>query len=230
MVPLTQALDPHTKMPNCDFYATPDDQEALLAWLFAENTCHVYEAYSEFERPLRRFETPGEVLGEFNRRHPNGTKWSLVFLQLYVLGASPPFKTRRIELDPKKCGGATFRHATDGWGLVQLQLHDSDGLKLDASHTNHSSRRRAEAWAPTFPDHTDIDSWDFERITSFSSRLNRRIRNFSVAKVGSRSVLPGALKLWDSGTSLHPYIPTQHPLSSRKVPEPTPGTSASEKL
>jgi hypothetical protein len=30
-------------MPNCDFYATPQDQAPLLDWLFAEGTCRVLD-------------------------------------------------------------------------------------------------------------------------------------------------------------------------------------------
>src|SRR5262245_30214039 len=104
-------------MPNCDFYATSEDHEGLLSWLFAEATCHVYELGSDFEKPLRRFESPEEVLREFDRIYPNGEPWREVHLQLYVIGAGPKFEPRRVALNPKACNGASFRYAADGWGL-----------------------------------------------------------------------------------------------------------------
>jgi hypothetical protein len=51
----------------------------------------------------------------------------------------------------------------------------------------------------------EVETWDFKKITAFSSRLNRQIKKLSVAKVGSRPVLSGALQLWHEGASLLPY-------------------------
>jgi len=76
---------------------------------------------------------------------------------------------------------------------------------LENSHTNHNTQKRAEAWAPAIENSPDVDSWDFKKITAFSSRLNREIRKRSVGKLASRVVLPGALNLWRSGVSLLPY-------------------------
>lgn len=203
-------------MPNCDFYATPEDHAELLSWLFAEATCHVYELASDFEQPLKRFDSPEAVLMQFERRYPNGEKWKVVHLQLYVIGASPVFAPRRVTLDPKYCDGATFRYGAEGWGLVQLYLANAKATSLENSHTNHNSRKRAEAWAPTYRDLADAPSaWDFERITSFSSRLNRQIRKMAVGKLGSRPVLPGALKLWQSGLPLWPYKPGEQTLKMK---------------
>jgi hypothetical protein len=199
------------RMPNCDFYATPEDHEPLLARLFAEAACEVYETSSDFEQPLKQFESPAEVLSQFERRYPTGEPWHTVHLQLYVLGTGPPFTPRRVEFDPNACGGARFRYAAEGWGLVQLYLSAPRGDRLKNSHTNHNSLKRALAWGKT-GDSNPPESWDFERITVFSSRLNRTIRASAAAKIGSRVVLNGALKLWERGASLAPYVPGKHTL------------------
>ncbi len=191
-------------MPNCDYYATPEDHPALLDWLFAEQTCDVYEAYSSYEKPLRRFETTAEVLAEFERTYPTGQKWVSVGLQLYVRGSGPPFNAKRIALDPKACGGATFRFYAEGWGLVQLYLQAPREDRLENSHTNHNSQRRAENWALVREGPAPAD-WDFARITSFSSRLNRQIKKQAVGKLNSRVVHRCALKLWDAGVTLVPW-------------------------
>ena len=196
-------------MPNCDFYATVEDHEGLLSWLFSEATCRVFELSSDFELPLRQFQSPEEVLQQFERRYPTGEKWREVHLQLYVIGAGPQFKPRRVALDPKACEGATFRYEAEGWGLVQLYLASATTDGLENSHTNHNSEKRAEAWAPTYRKHGDPSAWDFKRITSFSSRLNRQIRKRAAGKIGGRVVLPGAMKVWESGLPLRPYKPGQ---------------------
>jgi hypothetical protein len=194
-------------MPNCDFYATPTDHRILLDWIFNEQTCQIYELASDWEQPLRIFTTTDQVLSQFERSYFTGKKWTSVHLQLYVLGAGPKFEPRRVVLNPDACDGATFRYGADGWGLVQLYLQSVRDGRLDNSHTNHNSQKRAETWASTIDELGDPARWDFARINSFSARLNRQIKKQSVAKLGSRSVLPGALKLWDAGVALGPYAP-----------------------
>jgi len=192
-------------MPNCDFYATPEDHAGLLAWLFEEGTCEVYELASKYEQPLRRFASSDEALAVFEERYPDGGKVTSAHLQLYVLGAGPPFVPSRIALNPKACDGATFRYGADGWGLVQLYLQAVGRGELRNSHTNHFSQKAAQRWEPVRLDAgSAVDTWDFKRITAFSSRLNRQIRKRAVGRIGSRVVLPGAVRCWEAGVPL-PY-------------------------
>lgn len=192
-------------MPNCDFYATLEDHEQLLQWLFDGAACKVFELSSGFEQPLKEFRSTSEVLSQFDRTYTTGEKWHTVHLQLHILGASPPFAPRRIHLDPNACDGATFRYVAEGWGLVQLYLGAVTARGLNNSHTNHNSQKRAEAWAPTIPTMQEVGLWDFKKITSFSSRLNRQVKKLSLAKIGSSPILPGALKLWQEGAALLPF-------------------------
>ena len=192
-------------MPNCDFYAVPEDHEQLLDWLLREGTCRIFELSSEFEMPLREFCTVKDVVSEFSRTYSNGDKWNTVHLQLYVLGAGPPFVPRRVPLDPRSCNGATFRFVAEGWGLVQLYLGALGKGGVKDSHTNHNSIKRAEAWAPVIPEMQSVELWDFKKIAAFSSRLNRQISKMGIAKIASRAVLPGALRLWEEGVSLLPF-------------------------
>lgn len=187
-----------------------------MHWLFAEATCKVFELSSDFEQPLKEFRSAGEVMSQFDRTYGAGDKWHTVHLQLYVLGAGPPFAPRRVQLDPKACDGATFRYAADGRGLVQLHLGAAKGRGLVNSHTNHNSQKRAEAWASTAAAMQDVRQWDFTRIAAFSSRLNRQIRKLSVAKIDSRPVLPAALQLWHGGAALLPYSHDHAPVLLRQ--------------
>ena len=199
-------------MPNCDFYATPQDQLPLLDWLFAEGTCRVFENYSDFEKPLREFHSAHEVLAQFGRLHRNGAVWKAVHLQLYVNGACPPFVPRRFKLNPEACDGATFRYSASGLGFVQFYLEapSEDGLR--SCHTNHFSAAGAEQRGFPDPGMGPAENWDFKKITAFSARLNRQIKKMSVAKFGSRIVLPGALELWQAGTPLPPFMPSEDAL------------------
>ncbi len=192
-------------MPNCDFYATEHDHEQVLDWLFAEGSCRVFELYSQSETPLQEFHSPSEVLAQFERVYRGGTPWHTVYLQLYVIGAGPPFAPTRIRLDPEKCDGATFRYRANGLGLIQLYLAKATPEGLQASHTNHHSAAGARASAGLVEVSDTVEGWDFKKITAFSSRLNRYIRKLGVAKLESRAVLPGALALWNERVPLRPY-------------------------
>jgi hypothetical protein len=197
-------------MPNCDYCGTPEDHRGILDFLFEENTCDVFELSSDHELPLRQFSTATEVLDQFQRTYPNGKPWHSVTLHLYVKDAGPRFKPLRVDLNPEACDGATFRHASEGWGLVQLYLSTTDGTTLRDSHTNHNTLKRATKWASSGDSLGPPSAWDFAKITAFSSRLNRHIRKAKVAKLKSRVVLAGALKAWDQGCVLSPYDPTKH--------------------
>ena len=194
-------------MPNCDWYGEIEDHSQILDELFSENLCEVYELSSDYSESLKKFSGTSEVLEQFNKRHKNGMAWKAVYLQLHLIGSGPTFKPRRVELNPKKCDGATFRYRAEGWGLIQLYLERSSEGTLSASHTNHNSKLRAHKWAPTCLEMEEPAAWDFDSITKFSSRLNRRIRKLSVGKIGSRAVLSGAFKKWNEGCVLSPYSP-----------------------
>ncbi|WP_152032745.1 hypothetical protein [Ereboglobus luteus] len=201
-------------MPNCDFYATAADHAPLLEWLLAENTCSIYELSSIGENPLRRFTSAAEIMDEFKRTYTNGVPWHSVYLQLHVNGSGPMPKPRRIDINPDaqaRCG-FRYRYAMEGWSLVQLYLSVPRHNKrfLDNSHTNHNSQKRAETWAAVSNNLGNPSAWDYKKITSFSSRLNREIRKRAVAKLGSRPVLPGALAEWKNGGTLGVYNIATH--------------------
>jgi len=198
-------------MPNCDFYAAREDHEPLLQWLFADGSCDVYENYSDFERPLRQFKRASDVMAEFERVHADGQVADTVHLQLHVRDAGPRFVPRRVSLNPAACDGAKYRFAAEGWGLIQLYLSTVRHGRIENSHTNHNSQKRAEAWAPTILRSGPPTDWDFKKITAYSGRLNRQIKSLAVAKIRSRVILPGALALWKTGMALSPYSVASSP-------------------
>lgn len=77
-------------MPNCDFYATPQDHEGFLSWLFDDGACEVYESYSGYGQELRRLRSTSEVLDKLEERYVTGDRVTSVQLDLYVVGAGPP--------------------------------------------------------------------------------------------------------------------------------------------
>jgi len=203
-------------MPNCDWYGTLSDHKPILEFLFNEKECEIYESYSQFEKPLKMFLKKEEILKEFSRTYKNGKKINAVNLELYVLGSGPKLVSRKIKLDPKSCNGAKYRYSVEGWGLVQFHLSQTTESRLNDSHTNHNSKKRAEKWALTFPEMDAPSYWNFDMINKFSLKLNRQIRKNYTGKITSRVVLSGAFKLWENGVSLFPFKKGTHEIKIRE--------------
>ncbi|PKL34673.1 MAG: hypothetical protein CVV45_02030 [Spirochaetae bacterium HGW-Spirochaetae-10] len=202
-------------MPGCYYYGTISDHTEILRFLFERDECEIYESYSEYERPLRRFRSIEAILLEFEDQKKHGKENQVVSLRLYVKKAGPGFAPMRVSLDPEKCGGASYRYAASGWGLVQFHLSDSK-TDLESSHTNHNSLNRANKWSPTYPDLGSPSEWDFRMINRFSQGLIRQIKKRAVASLESRAVLSGALNLWQHGYKLLPFDPQNDKITVRR--------------
>jgi hypothetical protein len=189
-------------MPNCDFYAAGADHKAVLEFVLSQGDSDIYELCSRFDKPLRQFRSLADFEEHFSIVDWAAGAADTIYLQLYPHGAGGSFYSRRIELNPKRCAGATFRYEAQGWGLVQLYLEPPREGRLCESHTNHNSPKRAAAWSNTIRDLGDPSAWDWQRVSSFSRRLNRFIHSIAVAKAGSRVILPYAAELQKQGVQI----------------------------
>jgi len=181
-------------MPNCDFYALARDCAAVLEFVFSNRDWRLMEAYSAPDQEVRTFTSLEEVTSAFDLTR------QAAHLMLYAPEMRGHLATKRIDLEPGALGNATFRYASEGWGLIQLLLEAPRGQELRASHTNHNSQDRAERWAPTYPhDAPHVATWDWAAVTRVSARLVRHIRGMGAAKVGSRPVLPAAFEAEQKG-------------------------------
>ena len=188
-------------MPNCDFFAAGTDHQQLLAHVLTQGDADIYASDSKFGQPLRQFRS----LSDFEE-HFSITDWRIgatesILLQLYPHGAKGRFVARRIGPMPRSTD-KVYRYAAEGWGLVQLYLEPPRKGILRASHTNHNSVARAEAWSETIRYLGKPSAWDWQRVASFSRGLNRYIRKLAVAKVNSRVILPNAAALQKQGVEL----------------------------
>src|SRR5262245_32919755 len=105
-------------MANCDFFATRPDLEQVFAFVFGETDFQVFESYSEFGQPLRKFDSFADLCAAFDvgqDAHGNGTAAPL---QLWSPSVMPKPKIERIKLDPVKCKVFTFRFDIRGNGLA----------------------------------------------------------------------------------------------------------------
>lgn len=174
-------------MPNCDFYALPDDVRSVLEFVCAQPGWELHEAYSRPDKALLRFTAADAVLREYDIEREG------IGLMLSAPEMGGRGRERRIEFRPGAVEGAMFRFAHEGWGLIQLQLVALRGANLRACHTNHNSEQRALAWVSTEAAALGpVSDWDWKAVQRVSSRLNRFIRSQAKSKRGSRPILSRA--------------------------------------
>lgn len=183
-------------MANLDFFATRADFEQLFAFLFDETDFHVFELYSEHGKSIREFVSFADLCATFDvgqDKYGNGTA---ALLQLWSPSVRPKPRIQRINLDPGKRNGFTFRFCFSGHGLVQLHLGGVHDRVITKSHYGHFSERGAARWG-------DVSQVNWSALSKLSGKVQRHIRRkLGVAKVPGRPVLAGAYKLSTEGYEL----------------------------
>src|SRR4051794_33224432 len=109
-------------MPNRNFFALGQDHRQVLDYLFAENACRVFELSSPFDMELAEFKSVADIEARYRIHDWTAQDREDLLLQLHPHDAAGKLVIERIELNPRKCKGATFRYACRGWGLVQFYL------------------------------------------------------------------------------------------------------------
>jgi hypothetical protein len=150
---------------------------AILA--AAMEDADVYEAYSEPERKLRSFPTLDSLLEYVDSRQKAGERH--VALSVYFRDTRGGVQTRRISLHPEKNGGATWREAVNGWGLVQVQFKFLQGGLVEC-RIAANSEKRAAAWASNNPAMDAPGLWDWKLVDKHTSRLIRVLRKGASAE------------------------------------------------
>ncbi len=185
-------------MPNLDFYAADEDYDPIVSFVLSEPRFRLFESYSRPDQELVEIKSREHFRAHFSPEL-NG-KGTSILLQLFTVGGGGEPLLRRIELKPGALGNAKFRFACEGWGLIQLCFELPKQKVLRPSHTNHNSEKRALAWVGTYEDQLGSPTrWDWKEVERASRQLNTFIRRLSVEKVGSRLVLPTALRLRGDG-------------------------------
>jgi len=135
---------------------------------FANGRPVAYEAYSRADNAARSFANAEAVIAHIQseREHTPGS----ILLALYYPGTLGAVKTTTINLEPEKCGGATWRQTVEGWGLIQLQIrYKTVGIAECRIAVN--SEKRANAWAETYPDFGAPSLWDWKLVEKHARRL-----------------------------------------------------------
>ena len=183
-------------MANLGFFASRDDQKAVADFLFAHTDVRVFESYSEFGQELREFKSFSDLSSAFEvgvDRHGNGTA---ILLQLWSPSVMAKPEFARIDLDPRRCDGHTFRFCVRGGGLVQLYFGGVHDWVITASTFGHFSEAGARAKG-------QAAGVNWTALGKLSNKIQYHVRRrLAVARVPGRPVLPQAYELAKSGYAL----------------------------
>jgi hypothetical protein len=92
-----------------NFFADKADKVKILEFIFRETDLKVFESYSRPGQDISEYKNVDEIVSKYDLT--NGDKFAITF-QLWTPRHKGDILFRRIELDPKRCSGYTFRYST----------------------------------------------------------------------------------------------------------------------
>lgn len=178
------------------FFAARDDQIALIEHLLNDLGLKVFELYSRPDCDLREFRSAAEVAEAFPLGHSSTGATAVTSLQLWSPDFAPEPRPERFELDPRRCGGHTFRHRLMAPGLIQLHLGGLYKAVLTLSTVEHLSETKARAGKLE----CDVD---WPALGAMARKIRYQIsRRMASASVPGCAVMQHALALVRTGVSL----------------------------
>lgn len=188
-----------------DFFAAESDKINLLNFIFKETDLKVFDLASLYGQEIIEYKNTLEVASKFDL--VNGGQSSVTF-QLWTKRFGGDIIFRKVDLDPKRCNGHSFRYSTDGWGLIQLYFGGQKDNILFHSHIGHFTEKGALKWEDINNFNGTVNKWNWKEIEQTSRKLKNQIHNkIASKKIGSYGVLPGADKLSCAGIKLWGTLP-----------------------
>ena len=159
-----------------------DSLKALLDAVFV-GAVTVYTSDSAFGEATRVFTSPSEALVHFEDKSYAG-------YAVHYVDAGGRIEDRRVELDPSKCNGHTFRYSVGGWGLIHIQLK-RQATTLECRVAVNTSKRAAR-WFSTHPELGDPALWRWPVVEKHARRLIRHLK--VAAQQRAPAARPGAVR------------------------------------
>jgi len=183
-----------------EFFANKADKLEILDFIFKQTDLHIYDLSSPFGEDICKYKTVDEISSKFDL--DNGGKFANTF-QLWTPRHKGKPIFRKVDLDPKRCNGHTFRYSTEGWGLIQLYFGGLKNEELNQSHIGHFNEKGVLKWEDTNKVNGLVSLWDWTEIQTTSRKLKYHIHNkLTTRKIGSFGALSGADQLEKQGIKL----------------------------
>jgi hypothetical protein len=176
-----------------DFFADRNDKIEVLNFIFQETDLQIFDSNSIYGEKVNEYRASTDIISKFDLQ--NGGEFAITF-QLWTPRFMGDLVFRKVDLDPKRCDGHTFRYSTDGWGLIQLYFGGVKDNLLNRSHIGHQSEKRALAWQKNYKEMGSVTKWDWKVVEQTGRKLKHQIHSkMSKRKIGLCGVLKGADKL-----------------------------------
>lgn len=183
-----------------DFYAIKQDQIDLLDFILTETKLQIIDHYSAYDEEVLRYTSATDITAKFDL-YNGGSFGSNFALWSPEFKGQPVFE--KINLDPKRCKGHTFRYSTMGWGLIRLYLGQIKGNVLSKSHIGHFNEKGAIGHELPNSIMGPASVWNWEKINKASRKLKYHIHNkMAVKKTGTYGILKNAEILEQQGFML----------------------------
>lgn len=183
-----------------NFYAAKTDKLMILDYIFHETDLYVFDLYSSYGEEICAYKNADQIAAKYDLE--NGDKFAVTF-QLWAQRhkGKPVFK--KIELDPMRCKGHTFRYSTTGWGMIQLYLGGVKNNLLHPSHIGHFNEKGAAQKEGASNFNGTVSEWDWKEINATSNKLKYQIhKQLAPGKMGTIDLLLGAEVLIKQGITL----------------------------
>jgi len=133
----------------------------------------VSESYSEFEKDIIYFAEFKVLENYIVNQLSAGRKF--IGIAIFYPETEGLIQKRKIKLNPKKCDGATYRYAVEGWGIIHLQLTNKDAQTISC-RLAVNTEKRATAWADTSTEIKSPALWKWQLVEKHARRLIRELK------------------------------------------------------
>lgn len=147
----------------------------ILSSIYKEGNPVAFEADSEFGEEIKEFPLRDDLAKEIQRLLNSGA--SFFQFALYYPESQGYMEKQRINLDPRKCDGHTFRFSVKGWGLIYLQFKVKKlGLECRVAV---NTEKRAMSWRETYPELKEPALWQWKVVERNARRIILAVTNIA---------------------------------------------------
>ena len=185
---------------NYSFYADFEDKIDILNFIFNELELKVFDSYSKPEKSIIEYKNTDDIISCVDLK--NGTEYAQTF-KLWHPNFSTDVLIEKINLNPEKCDGHTFRYAIRGWGMIQLSFGGLDKNRLHPSSISHFNEKGALRKETSNHINGKVSDWNWKEISRVSRKLKYHIeKKLIVEKINHFGILKTAYNSKENGIEL----------------------------
>lgn len=145
----------------------------LFKFILSDSKALVYEYYSKMEQELILINDFSEFKDYFESSILKNEK-NFMF-GVYYPESKGNVSISKINLDPERCNGKTYRYTINGWGIIGVNLNWKSETQIEC-YVSVNSKKRAENWESINPEFGSPELWDWKIIESNARKIINRLK------------------------------------------------------